>query len=256
MSLVDASKDFYIQELHSRYTFETFVLGPSNENAHAAAQDIVAEPVGQNHFFYLYSRPPMGLGMTHLMHAIGHVKKAKHQDVLYTTAECFVNEYIEALASGSESSFRSKHRGVDCLMVDDIQFLIGKPQGEEEFCATVHAIMQSGTHIVTASDRHLRGMGHFGKRLRSMAGKLAIAEILHPNYETRHTVVRAKAAAQDIELPEDVAQFLAKTCRSNIRELEGGLIRVKAYCYLSESPITVEKAREILRRDPDRTARG
>jgi chromosomal replication initiator protein len=239
--------DFRPGNLNSRYTFEEFVIGNSNRFAHAAAQAVAAAPARAYNPLFLYGG--VGLGKTHLMHAIGHRVLQDNADanVVYVSSEKFTNEFIIAVQNNKTVEFRNKYRQVDVLLIDDIQFLEGKEGTQEEFFHTFNALHESGRQLVISSDRPPKEIQTLENRLRSRFEWGLLTDIQPPDLETREAILRKKAESEKIPVPDEVTSFIAKVIPSNIRELEGALIRVVAYSSLTKSPITVDLAAEVLK---------
>ena len=239
--------EFPLSELNPRYTFSTFVVGPSNRFAHATAEAIAKNPGRQYNPFFLYGGA--GLGKTHLLHALGHAlrRDQPRSRVLYTTAEHFVNEYINSIKFDKPDDFRQKYRHLDCLLIDDIQFLIGKGRSEEEFFHTFNSLSDTHKQVVIASDRAPKEMAPSEQRLISRFEWGVVADIKPPDMETRIAILRKKAEQEKLYVPDDVVVFIASVIKTNIRELEGALIRTSAYASLTGSPLTVDLARETLK---------
>ena len=207
-------------DLNPRYTFETFVVGKSNELAHAAARAVSDHPGVTYNPLFIYSG--VGLGKTHLLHAIWHELTRKRLSLIYATTEEFTNEYIKAIRDGSTEEFRNRYRSADVLLLDDIQFIIGKEQTQEGFFHTFNSLHMASRQIVITSDRPVTALTLLEDRVQSrLAGGLTV-DIQHPDLETRLAILRAKADETGQEFPEDVIQFLAERIHKNIRELEGG----------------------------------
>lgn len=240
------ASDFNFSELNPRYTFSTFIVGASNRFAHATAEAIWKNPGKQFNPFFIYGG--VGLGKTHLMHAIGHAIRANNERarILYTTSEQFVNEYINSLRYDKPDAFRSKYRNLDCLLIDDIQFIIAKGRSEEEFFYTFNALFDSRKQIVISSDRAPKEMAPSEQRLISRFEWGVVADIKPPDVETRIAILKKKAETEQLFIPDDVILFIASAIKSNIRELEGSLIRLSAYA-LTGNPLTVDSAKEILK---------
>lgn len=236
------------QPVDPRHTFETFVVGASNQFAHAAARAVAEQPATQYNPLFLYS--DAGLGKTHLLHAIGNYvlqmnPKAK---VCYLSAEKFANDLIDSIQHGKMSQFREKYRdSYDMLLMDDIQFIAGKDRTQEEFFHTFNALHSSRRQIVVTSDKFPKDIPGLEDRIRTRFEWGLIADIQPPEIETRIAILRAKAEMDDIFLPNDVALFLASNIKSNIRELEGSLIRLGAQASLSGSEISLDLAKQLLR---------
>lgn len=239
--------EFTLSELNPRYTFGTFVVGASNRFAHATAEAVAKSPGRQFNPFFIYGG--VGLGKTHLMHAIGHAvrKNHAHARVLYTTSEQFVNEYIDSLRYDKPDAFRGKYRNLDCLLIDDIQFLIAKGRSEEEFFYTFNSLFDSHKQIIISSDRAPKEMAPSEQRLISRFEWGVVADIKPPDLETRIAILRKKAESEQIVVPNDVILYIATVIKTNIRELEGALIRLSAFSSLTGSPLTVDNAKELLK---------
>jgi len=241
------AEDLRIANLNARYTFEEFVIGNSNRFAHAASQAVAGAPARAYNPLFLYGG--VGLGKTHLMHAIGHrvMQDDPTARVVYVTCEKFTNEFIIAVQNNKGPEFRNKYRLVDVLLIDDIQFLEGKEGTQEEFFHTFNALHESGRQLVISSDRPPKEIQTLESRLRSRFEWGLLTDIQPPDLETREAILRKKAESEKIPVPDEVTSFIAKVIPSNIRELEGALIRVVAYSSLTKSPITVDLASEVLK---------
>lgn len=240
-------KDFSTDQFNPKYTFETFVVGPSNRFAQAAAEAVSKDPGRAFNPLFLYGG--VGLGKTHLMHAIAHhiLKANPRSRVLYVTSERFINEFIDSLRSEKPSDFRNKYRNTDCLLIDDIQFLMGKGRSEEEFFYTFNSLFDSRKQIVISSDRPPKEISTLEERLISRFEWGVVADLQPPDLETRIAILRKKAEAEKLFVPDDVILFIASQIRSNIRELEGSLIRIVAFSSLTGTALTVDSARETLK---------
>ena len=232
--------------LNPKYVFETFVIGNSNRFAHAAAQAVANNPAHAYNPLFLYGG--VGLGKTHLMHAIGNRIKQNNPSmkVLYTSSEKFTNEIINSIQNKTTEAFRQKYRNIDCLIIDDIQFLKGKEQTQEEFFHTFNALKDADKQIIISSDRSPREIETLQDRLRSRFDQGLTADIQPPDLETRMAILRTKAASDNIELPNDVITLLATNIATNIREIEGAYNKIVAYTSLMDMPITVETAQKVL----------
>ncbi|HPQ80809.1 MAG TPA: chromosomal replication initiator protein DnaA [bacterium] len=236
-----------IEPLNSKYSFDRFVVGSSNQFAHAACKAVADLPGGHYNPLFLYGG--VGLGKTHLLHAVGLQVSQAHPEmqVIYVSAEKFMNELINALRYERMPEFRKKYRDrCDILLIDDIQFIAGKERTQEEFFHTFNALHESQRQIVLTSDKLPRDIHGIEERLRSRFEWGLIADVGAPDLETRIAILRKKADAQGLQCPDDVAMFLASSIKSNVRELEGSLIRINAFSSLAGSDVTVELAREIM----------
>ena len=238
--------DFPLSELNPRYTFSHFVVGDSNRFACATAEAIAKKPGAAYNPYFIYGG--VGLGKTHLMHAIGNAMRQEHPRarVLYTTAEQFVNDFIKSLQSNPDE-FRAKYRTLDCLLIDDIQFLIAKDRSEQEFFHTFNSLFDAKKQVVISSDRSPKEMAPSEQRLISRFEWGVVADVKAPDLETRIAILRKKAETEDFYVPDDVLLFVASAVKSNIRQLEGSLIRLKAFSSMTGSELTVEQAKEILK---------
>jgi chromosomal replication initiator protein len=242
-----AQSDFALSELNPRYTFETFVIGESNRLARATAESIAKSPGTQYNPYVIYGG--VGLGKTHLMHAIGNGIRRQHPKarVLYTTSEQFVNEFIAAVQNNALDAFRARYRSLDCLLIDDIQFLIAKDRSEQEFFHTFNALFDSRKQIVVSSDRSPKEMSPLEQRLISRLEWGFVADIKPPDLETRIAILRKKAEMEGFAVPDDVVLFVASSVKTNVRLLEGSLIRLKAFQSMTGAVLTVDDARDILK---------
>ena len=242
-------------QLNPRYTFDAFVIGSGNQFAHAACQAVAERPSKAYNPLFLYGGT--GMGKTHLMQAIGHeIKRRTPQSAIcYVSSEKFTNEMINSLRYDKMISFRDKFRTVDVLLVDDIQFLAQKERTQEEFFHTFNALHESMKQIVIASDRPPKELAEFEDRLRSRFEWGLIADIQPPDLETKVAILQKKAEQERVTLPTDVALFIATNIRSNVRELEGALIRLVAHSSLIGAEITLPYTQQVLKNFIDSQAR-
>ncbi len=233
--------------LNSKYTFDTFVVGSSNQFAHAAALAVADAPSKTYNPLYIYGG--VGLGKTHLMCAIGHrVKETnRHLRLCYISAEKFMNELINAIRYDRTMTFREKYRSIDILLIDDIQFIAGKERTQEEFFHTFNALYDGQKQIVISSDCPPREIPTLEERLHSRFEWGLIADIQPPDLETKVAILRKKAALEKLDLPDNVALFIASKIKSNIRELEGSLVRLTALSSLRGEPISLSLAQEAIK---------
>jgi chromosomal replication initiator protein len=242
-------------QLNPRYTFDAFVIGSGNQFAHAACQAVAERPSKAYNPLFLYGG--VGMGKTHLMQAIGHeIKKRLPQSAIcYVSSEKFTNEMINSLRYDKMTSFRDKFRNVDVLLVDDIQFLAQKERTQEKFFHTFNALHESMKQIVIASDRPPKELAEVEDRLRSRFEWGLIADIQPPDLETKVAILQKKAEQEKVTLPTDVALYMASNIRSNVRELEGALIRLVAHSSLIGAEITLPYAQQVLKNFIDSQAR-
>jgi chromosomal replication initiator protein len=235
------------RKFNARYTFDSFVTGNGNQFAQTAALAVAERPTGAYNPLFLYGG--VGMGKTHLMHAIGQEAKRRQQtlSVCYISAERFTNELIHSLRYDHITSFRERFRSVDMLLIDDIQFIAQKERTQEEFFHTFNALHENMKQIVIASDRPPKELAHFEDRLRSRLEWGLIADIQPPDLETKVAILLKKAAIERVELPTEVAVFVATNTRTNIRELEGSLARLIAWCDVNHAEITLESVQECLK---------
>ena len=230
--------------LNPRYVFESFVVGASNRLAHAASMAVAENPADAYNPLFLYGG--VGLGKTHLLHAIGHACRAQMLHVTYVSSEEFTNDLIDAIRTQTTDGFRDRYRTTDILLVDDIQFIAGKESTQEEFFHTFNALHGTGKQIVVSSDRTPKAMSTLEERLRSRFEWGLIADIQPPDIETRIAILRSKSATCSIPVPDELLMLIAGRIQSNIREIEGALNRVVALSTLTNQPLTQELAEEAL----------
>ena len=233
--------------LNPKYTFDTFVIGNSNRFAHAACVAVAEAPARAYNPLFLYGG--VGLGKTHLMHAIGHhiMEQKKDPKVVYVSSEKFTNELINSIKDDRNEEFRNKYRNVDVLLIDDIQFIAGKERTQEEFFHTFNSLHEANKQIIISSDRPPKEIPTLEDRLRSRFEMGLITDIQAPDFETRIAILRKKAQMENIEVSNEVTNYIAKNIKSNIRELEGALTRVIAYSSLTNRTISFDLAVEALK---------
>jgi chromosomal replication initiator protein len=233
-------------QLNPKYTFKNFVVGAGNQFAHAACMAVAEQPAKAYNPLFIYG--DTGLGKTHLLNAIGnYVAERTDLRIAYLTTEQFTNEVINSIRYDKMMDLRKRYRHIDMLMIDDIQFLAGKERTQEEFFHTFNALYEAHKQLVLSSDRFPKDMPDIEERLRSRFEWGLIADLQPPDVETRIAILRKKSEDEGVTLPEDVIQFLATTMKSNIRELEGSLVRLGAYASLTGQTITLEMAKSVLR---------
>ena len=232
--------------LNPKYTFDTFVVGNNNRFAHAAALAVAEAPATSYNPLFLYGG--VGLGKTHLMHAIGNaiLRKNKNANILYVTSEKFTNQLINSIKDNTNEQFRNKHRNIDVLLIDDIQFIAGKERVQEEFFHTFNALHESGKQIILSSDRPPKEIQLLEDRLKSRFEWGLIADIQSPDYETRLAILRKKAQLDNINIDGEILSNIATKIDTNIRELEGTLNKLIAKASLTNSPITAEMAEKAI----------
>lgn len=233
--------------LNSKYTFDTFVIGSGNRFAHAASLAVAEAPAKAYNPLFIYGG--VGLGKTHLMHGIGHYVSDHNPNakVVYLSSEKFTNEFINAIRDNKTAEFRAKYRNIDVLLIDDIQFLAGKEQTQEEFFHTFNALHEENKQIIISSDRPPKEIPTLEDRLRSRFEWGLITDITPPDLETRIAILRKKAKAEGLDIPNEVMLYIANQIDTNIRELEGALIRVVAYSSLINSDIDASLAADALK---------
>ncbi len=236
----------YRQGLSDKFTFDSFIVGSSNELAYAAAQGAAASPGTKYNPLSVYGG--VGIGKTHIMQAVGNaiLKGNPNAKVTYVTSEQFAQEFIDAVRYKKNTEFASFYRSTDVLIIDDVQFFTGKEKTQEEFFHTFNALQQSNKQIIISSDRPPNEIAGLEERLRSRFMQGMSVDMQIPEFETRCAIVQTKAAAQDMELPQDVVEFLANNLRSNIRELEGALNQLVATCAVKNLEPDVPLARSVL----------
>jgi chromosomal replication initiator protein len=234
-------------QFNPRYIFDRFVVGASNRFAQASCEAVAKDPGRQFNPLFIYGG--VGLGKTHLLHAIGnHIRKNNPAlRVLYVSSEKFINEFIDSLRFEKPASFRNKYRNVDCLLIDDIQFLVDKQSSQEEFFYTFNSLYDSHKQIIITSDRPPKELPNLEPRLISRFEWGVIADIQPPDIETRIAILRKKAEEEKLYIPDDVILYIATQVKSNIRELEGSLLRITAFSAFTGTPLTVDSVQKILK---------
>ena len=236
-----------LTSLNPNYTFERFVIGASNQFAHAASVAVAEQPAKNYNPLFIYGG--VGLGKTHLLNAIGLHTLATNPDmnVFYVSAESFMNELINCIRFDKMPKFREKYRNIECLLIDDIQFIAGKERTQEEFFHTFNSLHDSGKQIVVTSDKFPKEIPNLESRLRSRFEWGLIADIQPPEIETKVAIIEKKAQENNINLPANVAYYIASHAESNIREMEGFLLRTVAYASLKHREIDMELVRDVLK---------
>ncbi|MBI1883240.1 MAG: chromosomal replication initiator protein DnaA [Chlamydiae bacterium] len=234
------------KNLNQNYTFDHFVVGPSNRFAHAAAIAVAQSPARAYNPLFIYGG--VGLGKTHLMHAVGHfaLEHQPRQRVLYISSEEFTNQFIDSVQNNTMVRFRNKYRSVDILMIDDIHFLSGKEQTQEEFFHTFNSLYDAHKQVILSSDRPPKEISNIEERLVSRFEWGLVTDLQPPDTETRIAILRKKAQISNLELSDDLAFFLASRIKTNIRKLEGALIKVISYASLNKTAPSVAMAEEVI----------
>ena len=243
-------KNLYVPNLNPKYTFDTFVVGSNNKFAHAASLAVAESPGEIYNPLFLYGG--VGLGKTHLMHSIAHfiLQKNPSSRILYVTSEEFTNEVIEAIRNSNNTAmtkFREKYRNIDVLLIDDVQFIIGKESTQEEFFHTFNTLHGANKQIILSSDRPPKDMDILEDRIRSRFEWGLICDISSPNYETRMAILRKKQEMDGYTVSDDVIEYIASNIKSNIRELEGALTKIKAYSNLVKQDVNLALAEQVLK---------
>ena len=243
-------KNLYVPNLNPKYTFDTFVVGSNNKFAHAASLAVAESPGEIYNPLFLYGG--VGLGKTHLMHSIAHfiLQKNPSSRILYVTSEEFTNEVIEAIRNSNNTAmtkFREKYRNIDVLLIDDVQFIIGKESTQEEFFHTFNTLHGANKQIILSSDRPPKDMDILEDRIRSRFEWGLLADIQSPDYETRIAILRKKQELDGYSVSDDVIEYIASNIKSNIRELEGALNKIIAYANLEKREINIDLAEQVLR---------
>lgn len=245
-NIIETPINYATTNLNPKYTFDSFVVGNNNKFAHAAALAVAEAPAASYNPLFIYGG--VGLGKTHLMHAIGNeiLKNNKNAKILYVTSEKFTNQLVNAIKDNKNEQFRGKYRNIDVLLIDDIQFIAGKERIQEEFFHTFNTLHESGKQIILSSDRPPKDIQLLEDRLKSRFEWGLIADISNPDYETRLAILRKKAQLDNIIIDDEILANIANRIDSNIRELEGTLNKLIAKSSLTNSPITMEMAERAI----------
>ena len=243
---IESPINYASANLNPKYTFASFVVGNNNRFAHAAALAVAEAPAASYNPLFIYGG--VGLGKTHLMHAIGNeiLKNNRNSRILYITSEAFTNELINAIKDNTGDQFRNKYRSIDVLLIDDIQFIAGKDRVQEEFFHTFNTLYESGKQVILSSDKPPKDIPLLEDRLKSRFEWGIIADISNPDYETRLAILRKKAQLDNIIVDDEILSTIATRIDSNIRELEGALNKLTAKASLVKTPITMEMAEKAL----------
>ncbi|MDH2443624.1 chromosomal replication initiator protein DnaA [Amnibacterium sp. CER49] len=247
VAVLDGVREDRESRLNSRYTFDTFVIGASNRFAHAAAFAVAESPAKAYNPLFIYGES--GLGKTHLLHSIGHYSMGLFPGirVRYVSSEEFTNDFINSIAANRAAQFQARYRDVDILLIDDIQFLSGKDSTQEAFFHTFNTLHDHNKQVVITSDLAPRQLTGFEDRMRSRFEQGLITDVQTPDLETRIAILRKRAQAERLQVPDDILEFMASKVSSNIRELEGTLIRVTAYASLNRSPVDMQLVQTVLK---------
>ena len=234
------------KSLNTAYTFDSFVIGPNNEVAHAACKAVASKPGGAYNPLFLYGG--VGLGKTHLMHAIGNAVQVSNPAarILYVASEKFINEFVRAIRDRTTHTFKDRYRSVDVLMIDDVQFMAGKAKCQEELFHTFNALYSQNKQIILSSDRTPKAIPTFEERLKSRLTGGMLVDIGQPDYETRLAIIQEKAAQSAARVSADALEYIAKNVQKNVRELEGALNRVIGHCELHKKEGTLEYTEKVL----------
>lgn len=233
--------------LNNNYSFQTFVVGKQNELAHAASQAVSSHPGGTYNPLFIYGG--VGLGKTHLLHAIANEIKRRNQNhrIMYVTCEHFTNDFIHSIRIGKGKEFKDRYRNVDLLLIDDVQFITGKEGTQEEFFHTFNTLHQANRQIVMTADRMPKEIGDLEDRLVSRIGWGMVADIQTPNFENRVAILQAKAKQMNFDAPPEVLEYIANTITNNIRELEGSLTKLATTATVEKRPVTVGLVKEVMK---------